>query len=418
MSGFSRDTSGWATLNGRSLQAWIELAGVPLPAYFYDVDAIREGAASLINGFGAQPHLVTYAVKANSSGTIVRALESLGIGADVVSGGECLFAGECGVSADRIVMSGVAKADWEIDLAINEAILAIQAESVEELERIVARAGNLRKTARVALRINPNVQIESHAHVATGHDKAKFGISLSDIPRAFAFIDTHPQRIRCVGISTHVGSMLKKPYSYLESAGKVCDVAAARRGQGHALEYVNFGGGFGIDYGGSAAAPPSDFARAATSLLQERGLQNLTLLVEPGRSLVGPHGVLVAKVIQSKVSGDNHWLMVNAGMNDLLRPALYQAPHRIEALGPERGDLTWRVVGPVCESTDDFGNHSLGQSAPECVVFRDAGAYAYCMASEYNGRPLASEVFLAGGKVVSTRPAASAVDWARRRASA
>jgi diaminopimelate decarboxylase len=204
----------------------------------------------------------------------------------------------------------------------------------------------------------------------------------------------------------------------LKSAQHVCEVARARRASKAGLEYVNFGGGFGIDYGGGQPVKPAEFGAAAVTLLKEEGLADLMLVAEPGRSLVGPHGVLVAKVVQSKVSAAASWLMIDAGMNDLLRPALYGAKHRIEPLEWTPGSEEWRVVGPVCESSDDFGTHPIGKEVPERVVIRDAGAYSFTMASEYNGRAIASEVFVRGGDIlnISASPGASA--WVKRRLQA
>jgi diaminopimelate decarboxylase len=212
--------------------------------------------------------------------------------------------------------------------------------------------------------------------------------------------------------------MLHEVAPYLKSAQHVCDVARARRASKPGLEYLSFGGGFGIDYGAGQAAAPADFARQAVELLSREGLSELTLVAEPGRSLVGAHGVLLAQVVQSKVSGDNLWLMIDAGMNDLLRPALYGAKHRVEPLEREPSLPEWRVVGPVCESSDDFGAHPLGPTAPEAVVIRDAGAYSFTMASEYNGRALASEVFVRDGQIVSTSPSPGTAAWVKRRLQA
>jgi diaminopimelate decarboxylase len=324
----------------------------------------------------------------------------------------------CGIPAQKIVMSGVAKRDTELDFAISSRLLAIQAESVEEVFRIASRARALGRQARVAFRLNPGVEIESHAHISTGHDKAKFGITRADVGRAFEAVDANADTLVAVGLSTHIGSMLGEVAPYLKSAEHVCDVARARRASKAGLEYVNFGGGFGIDYGTGQSAQPADFARAAVELLQARGLGDLMLVAEPGRSMVGAHGVLVATVVQSKVSAEHQWLMIDAGMNDLLRPALYGAKHRIEPLDREPSLPEWRVVGPVCESSDDFGEHPLGPRAPETVVIRDAGAYSFTMASEYNGRALAAEVFVKQGTVSSVSPSPGAAAWVKRRLQA
>ncbi|HEY1534150.1 MAG TPA: diaminopimelate decarboxylase [Polyangiaceae bacterium] len=418
MHGFRRNAQGQACFGQTPLSELLAQAGLETPVYLYDLDAIALEARSLVAGYGEARHVVAYAVKANSAGSVVRTLAAEGTGADVVSAAELEVAMACGIPAQKIVMSGVAKRDTELDFAISSRLLAIQAESVEEVFRIASRARALGRQARVAFRLNPGVEIESHAHISTGHDKAKFGITRADVGRAFEAVDANADTLVAVGLSTHIGSMLGEVAPYLKSAEHVCDVARARRASKAGLEYVNFGGGFGIDYGTGQSAQPADFARAAVELLQARGLGDLMLVAEPGRSMVGAHGVLVATVVQSKVSAEHQWLMIDAGMNDLLRPALYGAKHRIEPLDREPSLPEWRVVGPVCESSDDFGEHPLGPRAPETVVIRDAGAYSFTMASEYNGRALAAEVFVKQGTVSSVSPSPGAAAWVKRRLQA
>ncbi len=418
MLGFSRDAGGHARLSGTRLSDLIAAAGVATPVYVYDLDAIAEEARALSTGFGGVPHLVAYAVKANSAGSVLRAIAATGAGADVVSGAELELTLACGIVPERVVISGVAKSDAEIDLAIARGIFAIQAESVEEIERVAARARAAKRRARLSLRVNPGVEIDSHAHIATGHDAAKFGIARGDLARAWQCVDAARDALDAVGISAHVGSLLVTVDPYLRSARAVCDAARARRAAGHALEFVDFGGGFGIDYGSSAAPPPAEFARAAVALLRSENLTDLTLVVEPGRALVGAHGVLVASVLQGKRSAERRWAMIDAGMNDLIRPALYAARHRIEPLDRPPSGPASRVVGPVCESSDDFGEHELGDPLPAQVVIRDAGAYGFVMSSVYNGRTLPAEVFVAGGAVQAVSKSRSSAEWIESRLKA
>ncbi len=412
--GFGRDARGHATLGGTCLSDLIGQAGVPTPAYVYDLTGIELAARDLSEAFGTAPHLIAYALKANTAGSVVRAAIAGGTGADVVSGAELEVAIACGIPERKIVMSGVAKTDAELDQAVARNILAIQVESVEEISRIAARASTLGKRARISIRVNPGVEIDSHDHVSTGHDAAKFGIARRDLERAMEKIDESDDHLVLVGISTHVGSMLNEPDPYVASARAVCEVARARRESNSTLEFVDFGGGFGIAYGANNPKPPRDFARAALELLRAEKLDDLMLVVEPGRSLVGPYGVVVSTVVQTKVSGERKWLMLDAGMNDLIRPALYGAPHRIEPLAYPPGEDEYRVVGPVCESTDDFGHHAIG-AAPERVVIRDAGAYGFTMASEYNGRPLPAEVFVRDGRVVHVSQSPGRDAWIQSR---
>ena len=426
-------------------------ARIGTPSYVYDLGGIAAEARALTVAFDGAPHLVAYAVKANSAGPIVRALAREGCGADVVSGGELRVALLCGVRPGQIVYSGVAKTDDEIDYAIQageRGILALQIESVEELHRIDARARAAARTAQIAIRVNPGLEKEAagtHAHVATGHDEAKFGVARDDVPAALSLAH-RSKHVELVGVSVHVGSQLVSTDAYVSGGRTAFEVARAARERGAALRFVGTGGGFGIDYGDGCAVKPADFVRAIRVEQRAAGLDDLALHVEPGRSLVAAHGVLVSRIIQTKrapylvASGgslaeapERAWLIIDAGMNDLLRPALYQARHRIvpliDAKGENAGVLsarrqapgsarrdprTYRVVGPVCESADDFGEHdALADSG--FVAILDAGAYGFTMASEYNGRGLPAEVFVREGKVVAVSERASVDAWIEGR---
>lgn len=418
MTGFRRDAQDAAVLGTLRLSQVIRDAEVELPAYVYDIDGMTETLRSLRQAFGDAPHVVAYAIKANSAGTVVRAFAAEGAGIDAVSGAEVELALACGVPAGQIVMSGVAKADAEIDFALSRGLLAIQAESVEELGRILERARATGRRADVSLRLNPGIEIDTHAHIATGHDEAKFGISEGDLGAAYALIDGSEGRLSQVGLSVHLGSMMTSTEAYASSARKLCSLARERRPSAPGFKYVDFGGGFGIDYGAAPSAPPSEFASACVRALRDAGLSDLTILVEPGRSLVAPFGVVVARVVQTKLSAQRRWAMIDAGMNDLIRPALYGAKHRVELLDAAPAAPEWRVVGPVCESSDDFGSHPLGTAPAGLVAIRDAGAYGFVMASEYNGRALPTEIFLQGGKIVSISRSPGRNAWIERRLGA
>lgn len=413
----SRRPDGVLALGGVSLA---EIARDPrfgTPSYVYDLDAITAEARALQAGFGSAPHLVAYAVKANSAGPIVQALAAEGCGADVVSGAELTLALRCGVKPEMIVFSGVAKTDAELDLAIgagSAGIGAIQIESAEEIPRIAARARTVGRPARVSLRINPAVDVgalDTHSYIATGHDEAKFGVPLVSVGRALDAL-THSPELSLVGVGSHVGSQLTATDGYIASARALFAFAREVRAR-FQLTFVDAGGGFGIDYGEGCAVRPADFIRATLALKKEMGLEDLAFTCEPGRSLVGAHGVLVARVIQRKVAEPRRWTMIDAGMNDLMRPALYQARHRIVAvvLDPAAGIGSYRVVGPVCESSDDFGIHELPDLDGGEVAILDAGAYGYSMASRYNGRALPAEVFVRAGKVALYTARRAADDW-------
>jgi diaminopimelate decarboxylase len=416
MFGFRRNAQGAAQLGHATVRDLVASAGVATPAYLYDLDAIRQTALELKAALAPVSHLVAYALKANSAGSVLRTLAHAGLGADVVSGAELSLALAAGIPAERILMSGVAKSDREIERAIAEGIYGIQLESVEEIERVAARARAIGKRARVAIRVNPGVEIDSHAHIATGHEKAKFGVAVVDVPAAFARIDAEPELLAGVGLSVHVGSMMSRTEPYRRAARGIAELASGRRSR--SLEYVDFGGGIGVNYGSTESAPPAAFATVAREVMQEFGLGELKLVMEPGRCLVAPYGILVARVVGTKITPTGRFLLIDAGMNDLLRPALYGAHHRIEPVDWAPGAGDWRVVGPVCESADDFGVHAVGERVPDWLVIRDAGAYAYTMASEYNGRPLPAEVFVSGGKVVSVSKSPGEEAWLARRLSA
>ncbi|MGH7280140.1 MAG: diaminopimelate decarboxylase, partial [Polyangiaceae bacterium] len=378
----------------RDAAGQLQLGGVPLaevaatvatPFYAYDVDAMVAEARALDAAFEGAPHLIAYAVKANTAGTIVRALAEAGCGADVVSGSELEVALACGIDPAKIVYSGVAKRDDELDLAISckdQGICAIQIESVEEIARIAARARAASRKARVSLRFNPEIDdIGTHAHISTGHDEAKFGVAAVDIPRAIDALRSSPE-LEVVGLNTHVGSQLTSTDDYAKAARSLFDLAK-NVCAAHALSprYLDVGGGFGIDYGDGCHVKPADFVRAARQAQRDAGFGDLPLYIEPGRSLVAAHGVIVSRVIQSKVTADRRWLMIDAGMNDLIRPALYQARHIIVELDRHMPNPTtsWRVVGPVCESSDDFGSHDLPEKQADFVAILDAGAYGFTM---------------------------------------
>ncbi len=353
----TRDSSGTLRLSGVSLS---ELAGgLATPAYVYDLGAMAEGARALRAAFEGQKHLVAYALKANTAGAVVRTFAAEGCGADVVSGAELRVALACGIAPDDVVYNGVAKTDDEIDLALSSGARGIGAlliESVEEIARVEARARSVGRKARVGIRINPSLDLagKTHAHIATGHDRAKFGVPRDDAAIAADLVEKSGH-LELVGMTAHVGSHFKTIAPYVESARVVFGLVQSMRdaGRGRSIEFVDTGGGFGVDYAGDSSPPlpqPAEFVLAARAAQRELGLSDLALYVEPGRCLVAPHGVLVASVIQVKVTANGRWLMIDAGINDLLRPALYQAHHRIVPL--RGGDdpataISWRVVGPA-----------------------------------------------------------------------
>jgi diaminopimelate decarboxylase len=426
----TRDPGGTLRLGGLDLARVTQEIGTP--TYAYDLDGMATEARALHEGFDTAHHLVAYAVKANSAGAVLRMLAREGCGADVVSGGELALAIACGVAPENIVYSGVAKQDGEIDRAIACGIGAVQIESVEEIARVERRARASGRDLRVSIRVNPGVDLgdATHAHVATGHDAAKFGIKREDVPAAVRLVEDSPQ-LELVGMATHVGSQLGSIEPYVKGARVLFDLVRGLRDSGklRSLRFIDTGGGFSVPHAraqresgrNDSVSRPADFVRATRAEQRAHGLDGLALYVEPGRALVAAHGILLSRVVQPKVTASGRWLMIDAGMNDLMRPALYQARHNIVPLEVVPGATqwtAWRVAGPVCESSDDFGEHSLPDPPPTAVAILDAGAYGYTMASRYNGRQLPAEVFVSGGSVVGCARREPVEGWVEDRAKA
>lgn len=388
------------------------------PLYAYDLAGIVAEARAIDAAFEGAPHLIAYAVKANTAGPIIRALAQAGCGADVVSGGEMQVALAAGVAPDRILYSGVAKQDDEIRLALgtgDRGILSLHIESLEEIERVAAIARSMGRRARIGLRINPEIEeVGTHAHVATGHDEAKFGIALDDMPAAIERVRVHAKDLDLGGLTGHVGSQFVATDDYRKGAKRLFAISAGLPERAN-FRFLDTGGGFGVDYGEGCNASPADFIRVAREEQKAAGLDGIPLFVEPGRRLVATHGYLLARVIQNKAAKPLPWVFIDAGMNDLIRPALYQARHRIVAASPCREPARHcRVAGPVCESADDFGTHELPSDAT-LVALRDAGAYGFTMASQYNGRALAGEVFVEDGAVIAELPRGDLARWVQGR---
>ena len=320
MNGFSRNAEHAAMFANVSLSELAKLPGVQTPCYVYDLDGIFQTAEALRAAL-PEPHLIAYAMKANSSGTIIRGLAARGLGADCVSAGELQLALACGINPKNIVFSGVGKTDEELSYALNTGIKGIHVESIEELERLESIAAQLQLTANVALRINPSVQAQTIAHIATGHATAKFGLPKETWPGAKTLL-LNSKYLRLVGLTNHVGSMLTQEEDYLNGAKVVVDLAIDWRPEFDSLEYLDFGGGFGTDYGAGKVPTPASFAALALSAFSAPELKGLHLVVEPGRSLVASFGCLLSKVIQPKVASHHRWLVIDAAMNDLIRPAL------------------------------------------------------------------------------------------------
>ncbi|MGE0040725.1 MAG: diaminopimelate decarboxylase [Vicinamibacterales bacterium] len=372
-------------------------AAVGTPCYVYSAAAIRAAYGRLDEAFGAHPHQVHYALKANSSLAVVRLLRGLGSLADANSMGEVDVACRAGFAPGDIVFTGVGKSAAELDRAATLGLLAINVESPGELDRL-GRAAEARGTAvRVALRVNPDIDAESHPHISTGLRANKFGVPIDEAPALFRAIRSRPGLVP-VGVHVHIGSQITTLAPLARAAEAAVGLAAALRAEGIPLEHIDFGGGLGISYDGGPVPDPADYVRTLTTAAGDRGF---TLAIEPGRVIAGPAGVLLATVVDVKqFPGARRFVVLDAGMTELMRPALYGAYHRIEPVAPRPGAAEPAdIVGPVCESTDTFARDRpiAPVEVGDLVAIRDAGAYSAVMASNYLRRPLPPEVLVDGG---------------------
>jgi diaminopimelate decarboxylase len=368
------------------------------PLYVYSAESIRRSYRDLDQAFAAYPHRIHYALKANSSFAIVALLRRLGSGVDANSIGEVDLAIRAGFGPSDIVFSGVGKSTDEIERGVALGLKAMNAESAGELERIDRAAQARGVRARVAVRVNPNIDAGTHPHVSTGLHINKFGVPLETASDLYRRMKAQPG-LEPVGIHIHLGSQIVNVEPLQRAAATVVRLARELRDSGIELDHIDIGGGLGISYDGSRVPTVSEYAAALLSIVQASGL---ALVLEPGRSLVGAAGALLARVIDLKdAPGGHHFAVLDAGMTELMRPALYGSFHRIEPVTP-RPDrvLSYDIVGPVCESTDAFA-HDRRLTALELgdlVAILDAGAYGAAMASNYNRRSLPAEVLVDTGE--------------------
>jgi diaminopimelate decarboxylase len=371
-------------------------AAVGTPAYVYDAAAIRASYRRLDDAFGGVPHAIHYALKANSALAIVRLVRTLGSGADANSMGVVDVALRCGFRPDAIVFTGVGKRGDELERAVALDLLAINVESPGELERLARLAADRGRVARVALRVNPDIDARSHPHISTGLKANKFGVPIEMAPALFRAIAAQPS-LKPVGIHVHIGSQITSLDPLARAAESVVALARELRGHGIAIEHLDFGGGVGIAYDGGEAPDAADYVRRIVAAAAPSGLK---LAIEPGRVLVGSAGVLLTRVVDVKhLPGAKRFVVLDAGMTELMRPALYGAFHRVEPVQPRPGvPQPCDIVGPICESTDTFARDRLlpPVEVGDLVAIRDCGAYAAVMGSNYLRRPLPPEVVVDG----------------------
>jgi diaminopimelate decarboxylase len=394
LTAFNR-TDGALSCDGVPLADLAARHGTPL--YVYSAAAITERYRAVDSAFGDYPHSLHYALKANSTLGIARLLRSLGASADANSGGEIDVALRAGFTPAQIVFTGVGKTDDELARAITLGVRSINAESEGELERIDALAASRRIRARVAIRVNPDIDARSHPHISTGLKNNKFGIAIDDT-REVARRMRDRQGIEIVGLHSHVGSQITDLEPLRRAARALVTLARELRDAGVPVNHLDVGGGLGIPYEGQDVPSAAEYAAAVLPIVRETGLE---LILEPGRSLVGQAGVLVSRVIDVKPqAGGKLFVILDAGMTELIRPMLYNAYHRIEPLHwTAAADVLCDVVGPLCETSDTLGkDRRLPRPAPgDLMVVFDTGAYGAVMASNYNRRPMPAEVLVAGG---------------------
>lgn len=383
-------------------------SAVGTPCYVYSSATLVRHARVIAEAFRGQSVLIAFSVKANGNLAVLATLAAQGCGADVVSGGELLRARKAGIPASRIVFSGVGKTAAEMALALEQGIHQFNVESAAELRLLSDVASRLGREAPIALRVNPDVAAGGHPNISTGKSGDKFGVPWGEAEALYAEAASLPG-IRAVGVDVHIGSQIGDLAPMRAAFEKVVGLALRLREQGHAIGRIDVGGGLGIAYKeGDAPAPPSAYAAMISEVMAG---QSFEVILEPGRVIAGNAGVLLTTALYEKQAPDRTFLIIDAGMNDLIRPALYGAYHDILPLdepAPGQPHKTYDVVGPICESTDKFasGRRLPAVSAGDRLAFMSAGAYGAVLSSAYNARPLVPEVLVEGDRfeIVRRRP--------------
>ncbi|HMO48277.1 MAG TPA: diaminopimelate decarboxylase [Rubrivivax sp.] len=389
-------------LDGCSLDALAREFGTPL--YVYSQRAMLDAAAAYQRALAGRPHLLCYACKANPSLAVLQSFARAGCGFDIVSGGELQRVLAAGGEASRVVFSGVGKTRAEMQQALRAGVRCFNVESQGELEVLSQVAVAEGRTAPVSLRVNPDVDAGTHPYISTGLKDNKFGIAHDQALAAYRHAAALPG-LQVTGIDCHIGSQITQVEPYLDALDRLLDLVEAVEAAGMAIRHIDVGGGLGIQYENEAPPPADELVTRLLQRIDARGHGQRELLLEPGRSLVGNAGVLLTEVLYLKPGAAKNFCIVDAAMNDLVRPAMYQAWMAIEPCRVRDGTaLSWDVVGPVCESGDWLGrDRALALQPGDMLAVLSAGAYAMSMASNYNSRPRAAEVLLVDGKPVLIR---------------
>jgi len=374
-------------------------ANVGTPAYVYSRATLTRHYQAFDNALDGIPHLICYAVKANSNIAVLNVLSKLGAGFDIVSGGELERVLRAGGDPEKVVFSGVGKTTAEIRAGLRAGIKCFNVESAEELERISGIAGQLGLRAPVSLRVNPDVDPKTHPYISTGLKENKFGIPAGEAYELYTRAHSEYPMLDLVGIDCHIGSQLTEISPLVEALDRVLDIVEKLTAARINLKHLDIGGGLGISYQDETPPLPEEYVQALRQQLEQRDISDLTLILEPGRAIAGNAGILLTRVEYLKKTPDHNFAVVDAAMNDLMRPALYDAWQEVVPVQPRSSDNSkiWDVVGPVCETGDTLAKQrELSLQEGDLLAIRSSGAYGFSMSSNYNTRPRPPEVMVDG----------------------
>ena len=368
------------------------------PAYIYSRATLERHWHAFDNAFGSHPHLICFAVKSNSNIALLNVMAKLGSGFDIVSQGELERVLAAGGEASKVVFSGVAKSHSEIERALDVGIRCFNVESIPELHRINEVAGKMGKIAPISLRVNPDVDAKTHPYISTGLKENKFGVSVQQAREVYRLAKTLPN-VKIVGMDCHIGSQLTELQPFLDATDRLIVLMEQLKEDGIELHHLDLGGGLGVPYNGEEPPHPTEYTEALLAKL--KNYPNLEIILEPGRAISANAGILVTKVEYLKSNEDRNFAIVDTGMNDMIRPALYEAYMQITEVNQslDREKAVYDVVGPICETSDFLGKgRELAIAEGDLIAMRSAGAYGATMSSTYNSRPQAVEILVDGTK--------------------
>lgn len=380
------------------------------PAYIYSRATLERHWHAFDNAFGTHPHLICFAVKSNSNIALLNVMAKLGSGFDIVSQGELERVLAAGGEASKVVFSGVAKSHSEIERALEVGIRCFNVESIPELHRINEVAGKMGRIAPISLRVNPDVDAKTHPYISTGLKKNKFGVSVQQAHEVYRLAKTLPN-VKITGMDCHIGSQLTELQPFLDATDRLIVLMEQLKEDGIELRHLDLGGGLGVPYNGEEPPHPTEYTEALLAKL--KNYPNLEIILEPGRAISANAGILVTKVEYLKSNEDRNFAIVDTGMNDMIRPALYEAYMQITEVNQslDREKATYDVVGPICETSDFLGKgRELAIAEGDLIAMRSAGAYGATMSSTYNSRPQAVEILVDGAKAYLIKARADFAD--------